>query len=83
MKIWRLNLLFNNLESIFVTSEKTKYIPDTHSGAMKAALETREEKEGSALYIPGYVQLTIAHTEMFAEDDWITDRWLGTNLLYF
>ncbi|USY53229.1 hypothetical protein NIZ91_10645 [Bacillus sp. 1780r2a1] len=74
----------NELDSIFVTSEKMRYIPITHSEAVKAAVKTAEEQEAPALYIPGYVQLTIDNNEIFTEDDWTTDilmTWKGFSLL--
>ncbi|OZI13052.1 hypothetical protein CEW92_03455 [Bacillaceae bacterium SAS-127] len=64
---------YNELDSAFVTSERTRYIPITHSEAAKAALKTCEEQEGPALYIPGYVQLTIDGIDFFTEEDWTTD----------
>ncbi|WP_071460740.1 hypothetical protein [Bacillus massilinigeriensis] len=60
---------YNEIDSAFVTSERTTYIPITHPEAAKAALKTCEEQEGPALYIPGYVQLTIDGIDFFTEDD--------------
>jgi len=74
----------NELDSIFVTSEKMRYIPITHPEAVKATLKTCEEQEDPALYIPGYVQLNIDNNEIFIEDDWTTDilmTWKGFALL--